>query len=122
MIKKNQKLELDDLTIRVTFAGDTAELAWVGICESQDPEVSISPFFRGLMPSLEGSKVRMNFHSCEFINSATISLLFQLMKQFNARKIETEILYNLEMEWQRITFRSVKAVTQTLQYVQVTGV
>lgn len=121
MTKRNQKFVLDELTIQVTFEGNKAKMVWSGICENQEPEQTIYPFLQKLMPVLAGSELILDFRICEYINSASITLLFQLIKQLNARQIMTEIYYNLEMEWQRITFRSVKIVTQPLTYVKVVG-
>lgn len=121
MSNETRKFVLDDLTIQATIDNKSAKVVWTGACEDQDPEVNISPFLQSLMSSLEGKEVAIDFRGCEYINSASITLLFQLIKQLNARKLTTEILYNLEVEWQRITFRSVKVVTGTLPFVRVTG-
>lgn len=121
MTKRNQTFVLDELTLQIIFEGNNAKMVWSGICENQEPELNLSPFLQQHMPSLVGSELTIDFHNCEYVNSASITLLFQLIKQLNARQIKTQILYNLEMEWQRITFRSVKIVTQTLPYITVVG-
>lgn len=121
MIKRNQKLVVDELTLEVIFEANQAKIIWSGVCENQEPELSISPFLQEQMSKLVGCNLTIDFLRCEYVNSASITLLFQLIKQLNARGIKTQILYNLEMEWQRITFRSVKIVTQTLSHITVVG-
>lgn len=121
MSKRNQKLVLDELTLELIFDKNDVKMIWSGVCENQEPELSISPFLQAQMSKLAGCNLIIDFLKCEYVNSASITLLFQLIKQLNARGIKTEILYNLEMEWQRITFRSVKIVTQTLPHITVVG-
>jgi hypothetical protein len=121
MTTENPALELEELAIRTSQEGEVSNIAWTGLCEVQDPEVTIGPFLRGLIPSLVNRKVVMDFRKLEYMNSATMQPLFLLLKELNTNQIQTTILYDPGTEWQRISFRSIKAVTTTLPCITVTA-
>ncbi len=107
--------------IRVVRGEHSTRIIWLGVWDLRVPDLGIGPFFKSLMPSLSGKKVIVDFCECEYINSSSINTLFQLVKDLNAKELDTELLYNATVEWQRITFRSVKTVTQTLPHIHVTA-
>lgn len=119
MSTENAALELDELTIRVSHEGDASQIVWTGVSEIQDPESTLGPFLRGLIPKLVNRKVVIDFRKLEYLNSATMQPLFQVLKELNAKQIQTTLLYDPEVEWQRLGFRSIQAVTKTLTYIAI---
>jgi len=119
MSNENAALELEELAIHVSHKGEVSNIVWTGLSEIQDPELAIGPFLRGLVPQLVNRQAIIDFRKLEYMNSATLQPLFQLLKELNANKIQTTLLYDPEVEWQRLSFRSIKAVTTTLPHVSI---
>lgn len=119
MSPENQTLELDELQIRFTTEDGKSLITWHGTSEIQDPAASIGGFLRSLIPSITNQRVIMDFRSLEYMNSATLQPLLQIMREYNLASIFTEIIYDAEVEWQRIVFRSVAAISKTLANVTV---
>lgn len=119
MSPDNPTLELDELQIRFTNEGGTSHISWHGTSEIQDPAASIGGFLRSLMPSIQNKRVMMDFRPLQYMNSATLQPLLLIMKEYNAAGIFTEIVYDVQVEWQRIVFRSVAAISTTLANVSI---
>lgn len=119
MSPENQTLTLDELQIRFTIVEGKSIITWHGTSEIQDPAASIGGFLRSLIPSITNQRVTMDFRSLEYMNSATLQPLLQIMREYNVASIFTEIIYDAEVEWQRIIFRSVAAISTTLANVSV---
>ena len=115
------KYTLEESSILVTREDHSARIVWRGVWDVQAPEVGVGQFFKELLPSLVGKKVVVEFGECEYMNSSSINTLFLLVKDLNTKGIDTELHYDSAVEWQRITFRSVKTVTQTLPHIRVTA-
>lgn len=119
MNAENQTLELDELSIRFTTEGGKALISWHGTSELQDPAASIRGFLCGLIPRITDKAVMMDFRPLEYMNSATLQPLLLVLKEYNTAEIATEIVYDPTVEWQRIIFRSVAAISTTLSKVTI---
>lgn len=119
MSKKETIYTLEISSIVVTHTDHGAKIVWQGVWDVQAPEVGVGHFFKELLPGLVGKKVHIDFCECEYMNSSSINTLFLLLKDLNLNGIDTELHYSAGVEWQRITFRSVKTVTQTLPFIRV---
>lgn len=119
MSTENAALEVEELFIRLSHEGDVNHIVWSGISEIQDPEHDIGPFLRGLIPQLGGRKTIIDFRPLEYMNSATLQPIFQLLKELSHQKIETVLLYDRGVEWQRLSFRSITAVVTNLPNVTI---
>lgn len=117
MSTENAALDVEELSIRLSNEDDVSRIVWSGISEIQDPEHDIGPFLRGLVPQLKDRKVVIDFRLLEYINSATLQPIFQLLKELNTQEIQTVMMYDPKVEWQRLGFRSISAVTAGLPHV-----
>ncbi|MBL9007165.1 MAG: hypothetical protein JNJ46_23110 [Myxococcales bacterium] len=119
MSPENHTLTLDELQIRFTTEDGKSFITWHGTSEIQDPAASIGGFLRSLIPVIQEKRVTMDFRPLEYMNSATIQPLLQIMREYNAAGIFTEIVYDANIEWQRIVFRSVASISTTLANVSI---
>jgi hypothetical protein len=119
MSAENQTLEVEELKIQLATEGGKSRITWYGTSELQDPAASIGGFLRGLIPNIQNKHVVMDFRPLEYMNSATLQPLLLVLKEYNAAEIQTEILYDPNVEWQRIVFRSVAAISTTLSRISI---
>jgi hypothetical protein len=121
MSNANESFQLEDLTISVLHEGDTATLRWSGMSEIQAPELSVGPFLQSFVRGLQEQKVIVDFRALEYVNSATLQPILQLIRELNERQIQTTILFDPAMESQRITFRCIKTITKPLSYIHISA-
>lgn len=119
MNPENQTLELDELKIQFTTEDQKHKIVWYGTSELQDPAESIGGFLRGLIPQITDKRVSMDFRPLEYMNSATLQPLLLVLKEYNSAHIATEVVYDPNVEWQRIVFRSVAAISTTLSNITI---
>lgn len=119
MSTANHTLEVDELKIQLITDNENARITWQGVSELEDPAASIGGFLRGLIPDIKSKHVVMDFRPLEYMNSATLQPLLLVLKEYNAAEIRTEIIYDPGVEWQRIVFRSVAAISTTLSRVSI---
>ena len=119
MSSENHTLTLDELQIRFSTENERPVISWHGSSELQDPSDSIGGFLHSLIPAIRGKRVTMDFRLLEYMNSATLQPLLRIMREYNVSDVFTEILYDANVEWQRILFRSVAAISTTLANVSV---
>lgn len=117
----DRTFEMEGLRVEVLYQGDSARIVWHGVSETQDPELGIGQFLKDLLPSLTDKKVVVDFRDLDYMNSATTLTVLQLIRELSARELATELRYSTAAEWQRIAFRSIKTVTQTLPQVHIIG-
>ena len=119
MSVETQKVEWDELTLLVEAGPLATTVRWQGISEVQDPETSVGQFLRGLIPKLSGHKLVMDFLALEYMNSATVQPLLRMLRALNDNQIPTEIVYDSDVDWQRVSFRLIKTVSSTLPHIRV---
>lgn len=119
MSAENQTLDVEELKIQLKTEGGKSRITWHGTSELQDPSAIIGGFLRGLIPHIKHKHVVMDFRPLEYMNSATLQPLLLVLKEYNAAEILTEIIYDPNVEWQRIVFRSVAAISTTLSKISI---
>lgn len=119
MSAENPTLEIDELTIRFATEGEKSLITWHGTSEIEDPAARIAGFLRSLIPKIENKSCRMDFRQLDYMNSATLQPVLLILKEYNAAGIYTEIVYDPGVDWQRIVFRSVAAISTTLEKISV---
>jgi hypothetical protein len=117
----DRTFEREGLLVQILDEPDTARIVWSGVSETQDPELGIGMFLKEALPDLAGKKVVVDFRELDYMNSATTLTVLQFVRELSARGLQTELRYNPAAEWQRIAFRSLKTVTQTLPTVHIVG-
>lgn len=113
------KLEVDELTLIVEATALQTTVRWQGVSESPDPEKIVGPFLGDLIAQIDKRKFVMDFTALEYMNSATLQPLLRVLRKLNEHEIETEVIYNPELEWQRINFRSIRTVTLALPHINI---
>lgn len=111
-------LEHEGLGIEAVVSGDSATLIWRGHCEIRTPEIVLAPFFRDLIPTLKGKKTVIDFRAFEYMNSTTQAPILQLLKNLDRNQIPTRVIYNGNLEWQRISYRCMKVLFRTMPHIQ----
>jgi len=111
--------EQDGLVIRVTLIDRTAQISWRGTSDIRNPDQMLSPFLRNLVKDLKNRETVIDFTLFEYMNSATLSPLMHFIKDLDSAKIKTVLVFSNAREWQRVTYRCMKAIARTLSHLSV---
>lgn len=111
-------LEHQGLRIRTVLSDKSATLIWQGFCEIRIPESVLDPFLKGLVVLLNGQNLTLDFRLLEYANSATQAPILQFLKNLNRNQIPTRVLYNASLEWQRVSYRCMKALFRATPRIQ----
>lgn len=82
----------------------------------------LGPLLRQLAVELKGRTVTMDFRRVEYMNSATVSLIVQLIKLLDGQSIPITLIYDTRLSWQRINYQCMKTIARSLNHLRVKGV
>ena len=108
----------DGLSLTLEQSAGTATITWKGVSDGRFPGRSLNPLFREWVEKLQGSKVVVDLTRLEYMNSATVMPLIQMVRQLDASAKQVRVLF-LDVDWQRTHGNCMKAVARTLKNVQV---
>jgi hypothetical protein len=117
--KFKTSFQQDGLVIHVNGSSSDVLMTWQGMSDLRHPEAQLSSFLIDLLPSLRGRLVKIDLCSFDYMNSATFGPLLQFVKNLNLHMIQTQVTFNSQQEWQRVTFRCMKAISRSMSYVQI---
>ena len=107
-----------ELKIKTLVTGSAVSLVWSGISEMRNPETVLTPFFNDLLKTLTGKSLIIDFRAFEFMSSATHAPILQFIKSLSQNQIQTRVIYNNSLEWQRVSFRCMKVLFRSMQQIQ----
>ena len=106
------RIEVDSLPGRVM-------LRWIGVSDTRDPSAHLAPFFLSLLDIVRDRSVTLDFRGFEYMNSATVSPIINLVKSLDAHRVPTTLLFDATVPWQKINAQCMRAISRTLSSVQV---
>lgn len=115
----------DDFQIEVERTGkDAVELAWKGSLHTSNPEEILEPFFDQLLEELKSShaSLKCDFTGLEYMNSASIPPLIQLLRRLAESEIHGEFVYDTSRKVQTASFRALDVIASKSEYTKVRGV
>lgn len=121
---KLENLKEDDFEIEVVQEGDMIELFWKGTLGAPDPDEFLDPYFDKLIETARTNKmsVRCNFTNLDYMNSASIPPLIQLLRRMAENEIRGEYAYNAGRKVQAASFRALDVIARKSEYTTVIGV
>ena len=115
-----ESFEFDRLIIRVTRGRhSSATIAWEGISDARNPNVFLEPLLEKVLAGLHASSVTVDLRALEYINSATVSPILNLIKKCDTDHVSTIVIYDTDVDWQRINYQCMRTIARTLTHVEV---
>ena len=114
----------DDFQIDVKRSDARIELDWKGSLHSSHPEEILDPFFDSLLDDLKssGASLQCDFTGLEYMNSASIPPLIQLLRRLAESEIHGEFVYDTTRKVQTASFRALDVIASKSEYTKVRGV
>ncbi len=118
-------LVFGELTIEPVHAdgGKAIDLIWRGRSLERHPAATIVPYVTGFLgdAAREDQTVRLHFETIELMNSSTITAVIQIIREARARKTRLEIMFDAEMDWQRLSFDALGVLLQNDDSLRLIG-
>ncbi len=110
--------EQDGLTWAVAVSPEQATIYWRGVADSRHPGTFLNPLIDEWASKLKNVEVTVDLSQLEFMNSATVTPLVNLVKALDANGKPVRVMF-LDVEWQRIHGNCMRAIARTLKHVRV---
>jgi len=114
------KFEQDGLRIEMSRASENVTVSWLGVSDSRSPAAFLNPVIERITRSAAGSSVTVDLTRLEYMNSATVTPLIQLVRSLDQAKSRVLLLF-AEVDWQRTHLQCMKAISRTMTNVRVEG-
>ena len=118
-------LVFGELTIEPQQAspGAPIDLFWRGRSIDRHPAPTIVPYVSGIIheAAKENAIVRLHFETIELMNSSTITAVIQIIREARAQKTRLEIVFDRDMDWQRLSFDALAVLLQGDDLLRLVG-
>lgn len=112
------RFERDGLEIELSQLDGRYLVACRGLSDSRSPAEFLNPVIEQLVRAAKGSPVTVDFTGLEYMNSATVTPLLQLVSQLDASGAEVRVLFT-DLDWQRSHYQCFLSIARTLRRVTV---
>jgi hypothetical protein len=116
----DRRYEKDGLIILASKLNTRSVFTWRGVSDARNPGAFLLPLFNELVEFAQGSDVTVDFSRLEFLNSATVGPMLQLVKQLATGDRAVQVVFATS-EWQRPHLKCTTVIARTLQNVTVEG-
>ncbi len=113
--------ENEGLMISVHAAGGKTHILFSGKSDSRDPGALIRRVREEIIKTAGKQPALIDISELEFMNSATVSPILDLLKSFNDAAIDTTMIFDTRKDWQRINFNCMKVIVKKFSCVTVTA-
>lgn len=121
MSRSERKCERDGLCVLWSRKDELAEIRWQGTSDAREPREFLGPLVCELAETLQGLRVILDFTDAEYMNSATLSPMLELIKELDAVNRDVLVRFS-DAEWQQTFLRCVRSFATTLSHVRVEAV
>lgn len=114
------KLQKENFEIDV-IENDKIKITWSGRCDFKDAASLLLPFFTDIIKQNKNKKkeFEISFLNLQYMNSATIMPILKFIRDLNLNKINSVLVYNKNLEWQKKSFEALKMVASELDFIEI---
>jgi hypothetical protein len=110
-----------ELIIVVSSSENGTTVVWSGTSDARDPSLELTPFLAQVVERHTGASMLVDFRKLEYMNSGTVSPIIVFVRALDERGIETKLLFDTGIGWQRVNFVAMKSIARTLKHLSVEG-
>jgi hypothetical protein len=114
-----RKFESGELTVAIDVGSKVLKLTWLGQSNTRDPHAMLAPLLEEIRPLLNRERdVELDFREFEYMNSSTFRPILGLVQVAATGSRGVNVRYNTQKNWQRLSFKTLEAVTAVLGNVR----
>jgi hypothetical protein len=114
------KFEQDGLCVQISRSGEQLCVSLLGVSDSRSPSVFLNPVIEQVVQGAQGTPVTIDFTGLEYMNSATVTPLINLIKALDDAQCSVLVLFS-GADWQRTHLQCLHAISRTMSNVRVQG-
>lgn len=116
-----ENLDANSLRIEVSDRDDHVHMKLFGSSEDREPSKILTPYFTKIVDEMDKSLV-VDFSELEYMNSSTVGPILNLIKMLNSKAIQTTLLYDKSLAWQKSAFNGIVMICRKMEYVDVSSI
>jgi len=118
-----ENLKEEDFEIEAVRQGTMVELIWMGSVQVPEPDDLLDPYFEKLLVVAQKNSlsVRCDFTKLDYMNSASIPPLINLLRRLAELEIQGEFIYDASRKVQAASFRALDVIARKSEYTSVRG-
>lgn len=119
-----KNLQVDEFEIHATDEGGVLKLHFRGAIHAIAPEEFLSPYLEKALEFAQSNKTQIicDFTRLDYMNSASIPPLIQLLRSLAELRIKGEYVYDSKRKVQTASFRALDVIARKSEFTRVTGV
>lgn len=118
-----ENLIKEELLIEASTSGGTIQLNWSGAIHSAAPDEYLNPYLDRMLEQarMDGLRIVCDFKKLEYMNSASIPPLIQLLRRLAEYKVYGEFVYDTNRKVQSASFKALDVIARKSDFTSVTG-
>lgn len=112
------RFERDGLVITVSKSTNQALVVWEGVSDAREPGHFLNDILQQLASELVALEVAVDLRPLAFVNSATVSPIFNLIRLLDQSNSLVEVVFSTA-DWQRTHYQCLLTLARTLRNVRV---
>ncbi|MCP4136693.1 MAG: hypothetical protein GY754_37335 [bacterium] len=114
-----ENLQEESLEITIVEDNNKNIITWHGRSDTRQPFTVLTPYFDGLIESLKGKDLEIDFKELEYINSETVPPIVQFLKKLNTNSIKTLLIYNKNSKLQAASFKAIETISANMKFLEI---
>ena len=116
-----EDLFFDELTIQIEDHNNEIIMKWKGKSRNKQPSETLIPYLNGIHQELKGKKLIIDFKDLQRMNSSTVPSIVLFIKTLEKNGVETTILYDNTLAWQKASFMALETVILRYSNISIYG-
>jgi hypothetical protein len=115
-----KNFESGELRIEIKVFPGHVRLTWFGQSNERDPNTVLRPFFDEVAGLCSKEReIELDFREFDYMNSSTFRPILSFVQSASRTSRSVNVRYDAQKNWQRLSFKTLQAVSASLGNVRV---
>ena len=115
-----KEFKCEEFEIKVEETNNKIVMNWFGEAIGETISKGVMSYFDDILEELIGKEIQIDFRKLILMSTSIIQQLMKLFHNLETNKINTEIIYSKDMDWQRTAFAAVEKITGMYKHITIT--
>jgi hypothetical protein len=112
---------IEQLELKYATQGNRATMEWWGKSVLMGLDEKLLRHLEQKLSEWNGHELSIDLRNLEYMNSATVSVIVNLIKMLHKSNIKSEIIYDLKSKWQELCFSEFKIICKVYNNISISG-
>ena len=115
-----KEFKCEEFEIKVEETNNKIAMIWFGEAIGETISNGLMSYFDDILEELIGKEIQIDFRKLILMSTSIIQQLMKLFHNLENNKISTEIIYNMNLDWQRTSFAAVEKIAKIYKHITIT--